>query len=127
MKESILRDKSYAFALRIVNLAKYLQTKKREFILSKQILRSGTAIGALVRESERAESTADFAHKLNIALKEADETDFWLSLLKDSDFMNEKSYVSISRDCQELISILVASIITAKKNAKRKTQNENKE
>ena len=126
MSDSILRSKSYAFALRIVNLSKYLQTKKCEYVLSKQILRSGTAIGALVRESERAESKADFAHKLNIALKEADETDFWLSVLHDSGYINTKSHVSMIKDCQELISILVASIITAKKNiAAEKANNKN--
>ena len=77
MKNNIIRDKSFDFAIRIVNLYKYLTDNKREFILSKQLLRSGTSIGALVRESEHAESKADFIHKLSIALKEANETDYW--------------------------------------------------
>ena len=125
IKKSVLRDKSYAFALRIVKLAHHLCEKNREYILSKQILRSGTAIGALVRESERAESKLDFAHKLNIALKEACETDYWLSLLKDSDLINEKSHMSLFKDCQEWISILVASINTANKNNRQNNQKSN--
>jgi four helix bundle protein len=81
MKENIVKEKSFCFAVRIVNLSKYLVEQKREFVLSKQILRSGTAIGALIRESEHAESKADFIHKLSIALKEANETDYWIDLL----------------------------------------------
>lgn len=80
MKENVIKSKSFAFALRIVKLYKYLSTTHNEYVLSKQLLRSGTAIGALVRESEHAESKADFIHKLSIALKEANETDYWLEL-----------------------------------------------
>ncbi len=81
MKENIVKNKSYQFAIRIVNLYKYLIVDKKEFVLSKQLLRSGTAIGALIREGEHAESNADFIHKLSIALKEANETSYWIELL----------------------------------------------
>ena len=92
MKESPLKDKSYAFAIRIVRLSQYLQNHKKEFILSKQLLRSGTAIGALIRESEFAQSKADFIGKMSISLKEANETAYWLSLLKDPGYINEKMF-----------------------------------
>ncbi|MDR1679560.1 MAG: four helix bundle protein [Prevotellaceae bacterium] len=118
-ESSILHIKSYNFAIRIVNLSTFLQTQKKEFVLNKQILRSGTAIGALVRESEFAQSNADFINKLSIALKEANETDFWLNLLKDTSFIEENSYNSLAKDCSELIAILVASINTVKNNLKQ--------
>ena len=92
MKENAIRDKSFAFALRVVKLAKYLEVEKREFVLSKQVLRSGTAIGALVREAEHAESQADFVHKMNIALKETNETIYWLDLLHQGDYLDKQSY-----------------------------------
>lgn len=82
MTKSILKDKSYLFAIRIVKLSQFLQNEKKEFVLSKQILRSGTAIGALIREAEFGQSKADFTSKMNIALKEANETDYWNLLLK---------------------------------------------
>lgn len=116
--ESILHIKSYQFAVRIVNLSTFLQTEKKEYILNKQIIRSGTAIGALVRESEFAQSKADFINKLSIALKEANETDYWLCLLKDTAFIDEKSYNSLTTDCNELIALLVSSIKTVKNNQK---------
>jgi four helix bundle protein len=109
-----VREKSFAFALRIVKLAKYLQTEKKEFVLSKQILRSGTAIGALVREAEHAQSKADFSHKMSIALKEANETDYWLDLLHQSDYLATDSYASIQPDIQELIKLLVSIVKTSK-------------
>jgi four helix bundle protein len=115
MGKSILRDKSYAFAIRIVKLSKYLQAEKKEFILSKQLLRSGTAAGALIKEAEFGQSKPDFINKLNIALKEANETDYWLSLLKDTGYLDELKYKSLSADCTELIKMLIASINTAKK------------
>ena len=98
MKENIVKDKSFAFALRVVNLAKFLETKKREFVLSRQVLRSGTAIGALVREAEHAESKADFIHKMSIALKEANETEYWLELLYKGEYIGEPSFTSIHSD-----------------------------
>ncbi|MDR0546288.1 MAG: four helix bundle protein [Dysgonamonadaceae bacterium] len=112
--DSILNSKSYSFAVHIVKLTQYLQKEKLEYVLSKQILRSGTAIGALVRESEFGQSKADFANKLSIALKEANETDYWLSLLKDTDYINEKLFESLQSDCNQLISILISSIKTIK-------------
>src|SRR5258708_37217298 len=94
MKENTVKDKSFAFALQVVKLAKYLEGRK-EFVLSKQVLRSETAIGALVREAEHAESKADFVHKLSIALKEANETLYWLELLHRGEYIYEKSIRSI--------------------------------
>ena len=120
MKNNVIKDKSYKFALRVINAYKFLSEDKREFVLSKQMLRSGTAIGALVREAEQAQSKADFISKMNIALKEANETEYWLMLLKDSDYIDEKSFVSIHKDCDELIRLLISIIKTSK------TTNENK-
>jgi four helix bundle protein len=114
MHDNILKNKSYSFSIRIIKLSQYLIEKKQNWVLSKQVLRSGTAIGALVRESEFAERTADFVHKLHIALKEAGETDYWLSLLKDTDYITAKMYDSIAAECRELIKILTASIKTIK-------------
>ena len=116
MRNNVIHDKSYAFALRIVKAYKYLSENKREYVLSKQVLRSGTAIGALVKESEHAQSKADFINKLSIALKEANETAYWLTLLKDGDFIDENSFFSIKTDCDEIIKILVAIIKTSKDN-----------
>jgi four helix bundle protein len=112
--ESVLKDKSYAFSIRIVKLCRYLCDEKKEFVLSKQLLRSGTSIGALIREAEFGQSKADFASKMSIALKEANETDYWLNLLKDTGYLNEKMFTSISNDCRELIKLLVATVKTAK-------------
>lgn len=114
MKENVIKSKSFAFALRIVKLYKYLSTTHNEYVLSKQLLRSGTAIGALVRESEHAESKADFIHKLSIALKEANETDYWLELLYQSKYINEIEYDSIKVDTEEVIKLLVSIIKTSK-------------
>ena len=115
MKESILKDKSYQFAIRIVKLAQRLQTEKKEYVLSKQLLRSGTAVGALIREAEFGQSRADFIHKLSIGLKEANETNYWLCLLNDTGYMNEEEFNQMQNTCQELIAMLVASIKTLKK------------
>ena len=115
MKESILKIKSYKFAIRIVKLYQFLSGEKKEFVLSKQILRSGTAIGALIREAEFAQSKADFTNKMNVALKEANETSYWLEILKDTDYLNEKIFQSLHSDCEELIKMLVSSVKTSKK------------
>ena len=124
MGKSILRDKSYLFAIRIVKLSQLLQTDKKEFVLSKQVLRSGTAIGALVREAEFAQSKADFIHKLHIALKEANETEYWLSILFDTNYIEKSLSESLIADCKELIALLVSSIKTLKtKNEKLKVEN----
>jgi four helix bundle protein len=114
MKESPLKIKSYAFALRIVKLCQYLNKEKNEYILSKQVLRSGTAIGALISEARFGQSKADFISKMFIALKEANETDYWICLLKDSKYIDEKLYKSLASDINELISMLVATVNTAK-------------
>ena len=115
MNESILKTKSYDFAIKIVKTCKEL-CERRERILSKQLLRSGTAIGALVREAEFGQSKADFSSKLNIALKEANETDYWLSLLKDTGYIDDTAFQQLSPLCKELIRMLVASIKTIKNN-----------
>jgi len=113
-KPNVVKDKSFAFALRIVKLAKYLQEQKREFVLSKQVLRSGTAIGALIREAEHAQSKADFISKMSIALKEANETDYWLDLLHQSEYITTENHASIHPDIQELIKLLVSIVNTSK-------------
>ena len=113
-KESVLRVKSYAFAVRVVRLSQYLVTDHKEYVLSKQILRSGTAIGALVREAEYGISKADFRNKMSIALKEANETEYWLLLLRDTDYINEKLFRSLSTDCVELLKILIATVKTSR-------------
>ena len=114
--DSTLHAKSYAFALRVIGLSKFLREQKQDYVLSKQILRSGTAIGALVRESEFAQSQADFINKLSVSLKEANETDYWLNLLKDSGYIDEKSFLSMEDDCGDLIALLISSIKTVKNN-----------
>jgi len=113
--KSVLRDKSYVFSIRIVRLMQYLQCERKEYVLSKQILRSGTSIGANVKEAEFGQSNSDFIHKMSIALKEANETDYWLSILHDTDYINTDLYQSLQNDCKELIAILVASLKTLKK------------
>ena len=114
MKESILKTKSYDFALGIIKMTRELNENKREFVLSKQALRSGTAIGALVREAEFGQSLADFSSKLSIALKEANETEYWLSLLKDSGYIGNDAFIELDTQCVELIRILVASVKTSR-------------
>lgn len=115
MKPSILKDKSFAFALRVVRLSQELQQNQKEFVLSKQVLRSGTAIGALVREGEFAQSKSDFINKLSIALKEANETEYWILLLQEAKLIKDELADSLQSDCKELIAMLVASVKTAKK------------
>ncbi|MBK9215349.1 MAG: four helix bundle protein [Chloracidobacterium sp.] len=111
-RESVLRTKSYAFGVRVVRLSQFLVSEHREYVLSRQILRSGTAIGALVREAEYGISKADFRNKMSIALKEANETEYWLSILRDTDYLDEKLFRSLSVDCVELIKILIATVKT---------------
>ena len=109
-----LKEKSFAFSLRVVKLYQYLTDTHKEYVLSKQLLRSGTAIGALVREAKYAQSKADFLHKLTIALKEANETAYWLDLLFQSNYITDKMYQSIQPDIDTLLSILIASTKTIK-------------
>ena len=115
-KKSILKDKSFAFAIRIVKLYKHLCESKKEFVLSKQLLRSGTAVGALVREAQNAESKPDFIHKLGIAQKECDETIYWIELLNETEFINEKVFERIYNEAFEILKMLRSAIITSKKN-----------
>jgi four helix bundle protein len=116
-ERSLLLEKSEVFAGRIIKMYQYLTSQKHELILSKQVVRSGTSIGANVTESRNAQSTADFINKLNIALKEADETLFWIKSLYEGGYLNEKEYKSIYNDADELVKILVSSIKTLKKKA----------
>jgi len=102
------------FSIRIVNLYKFLNQEKKEFVISKQLLRSGTSVGANVRESEHAESKADFIHKLSIALKEANEKEYWLDLLKETDYLKESEYISIQENIKEILKLLVSIIKTTK-------------
>lgn len=115
--ESPLKEKSYAFAIQFVKLVRQLQREHKEYVFSRQILRSGTAIGALVREAEFGQSRADFLSKMSFALKEANETGYWLSLLKDTKFIHEEQYSRLSPDCRELIAMLVATVKTTKRGA----------
>ncbi len=114
MKENVIKEKSFAFALRIVKLYKYLCDTKKEFVLSKQLLRSGTSIGANIRESEHGQSKADFIHKISIALKETNETDYWLELLFQGGYLEEKMFLSIKQDCEEILKILTAIVKTSR-------------
>jgi len=114
MRESVLKIKSYKFAIRVVKLYQFLIKEKKEFVLSKQILKSGTAIGALIREAEFAQSRADFTNKMNIALKEASETIYWLEILKDTGYIDDKLFSSLNNDCEELIRMLVSTVKTSK-------------
>lgn len=107
-RENVVCDKSYAFALRVIKVYKFLTFERKEFVLSKQLLRSGTSIGANVEEAIAASSKADFVHKLNIAAKEARETTYWLRLLKDSEYLPEKAFDSIYEDGIEIRRILAA-------------------
>lgn len=110
----VLKDKSFQFAIRTVNLYKYLKDEKKEFTLSKQLLRSGTAIGAMYREAEFAESKSDFIHKLAIAQKECNESLYWLELLKVTDYLKEEEFQSLHENASELMKLLTSSIKTAK-------------
>ena len=115
MSDSILKDKSLTFAVRIVRLSQHLKDEKREYVLGKQILRSGTSVGANVRESRNAESDLDFIHKLAIAQKECDETCYWLELLYLTEYLSEKEYHSLNNDAIELLKMIKSVIITVKK------------
>ncbi|MFC1622478.1 four helix bundle protein [Patescibacteria group bacterium] len=116
MSESILKIKTYKFAIRIVNLYKYLCKEKRDYVISKQILRSGTSIGALNREAEFAQSKLDFINKLSIALKEANETIYWIELLFETNYITPEMYEGMKRDCEEIIKMLISSVKTTKSN-----------
>ena len=112
--KNIVKDKSFAFALRVVKLFQFLCNKKQEYIMSKQLMRSGTAVGALVREAEHAESKADFIHKMAIAQKEANESAYWLELLHQSHYLTDAEFNSIISDQQEIGKLLSSIILTSK-------------
>ena len=116
MNDNPVKDKSYKFAVRIIRLYKYLAEEKREYVLSRQVLRAGTSIGANVKEALQGESRADFIHKLSIALKEASETEYWLELLQETEYIDEASFNSIQPDCVELIKLLTSIIKSSKSN-----------
>jgi len=113
-KDNVIKTKSFLFAVKVVKLYKFLTEEKKEFIISKQLLRSGTSIGANVREAEHAESKADFIHKLSISLKEANETEYWLDLLNETNYLNNSEYISIQKDIKELLKLLISIIKTSK-------------
>ena len=112
---NVIADKSFKFAVRIVNLYKYLNAQKKELVLSKQLLRCGTSIGANVAEAQNAQSTADFLSKLNIALKEATETKYWIRLLRETEYLSEEQFQSVFQDCTELEKLLVSIVKSIKK------------
>lgn len=112
--ENIIKEKSFAFAIRIVRMYKHLSSEKREFVLSKQLLRSGTSIGALVMEAEHGQSKADFLNKMNVALKEANETEYWIRLLKATDYLSQEEYNSIHNDSVEILRILATIVKSTK-------------
>ena len=114
-----IKDKSFKFAIRIVNLYKYLCNEKQEYVLSKQLLRSGTSIGANVSEAVRAQSKLDFVSKMNIALKEANETEYWISLLYETSFIDETQYNSLHKDIDEIVFMLISICKTTNENLKK--------
>jgi four helix bundle protein len=114
IKDNVVKTKSFDFAVRIVKLYQYLCCDKKEFVLSKQLLRSGTSIGAMIREAEHAESKQDFIHKFAIAQKEANEVVYWLELLKATDYLNEKEYENINNDAISILKLITSIIKTTK-------------
>ena len=112
--DNIIVDKSKNFAIRIVKLYKYLNEEKKEYVLSKQLLRSGTSIGANVKEAVRGQSTVDFTAKMSIALKEASESEYWLEILHETEYLTEQQFDSIYADCKDLIKILMSIVKSAR-------------
>jgi four helix bundle protein len=115
MKENLIKEKSFSFALRIVKLYQFLTSEKKEYVLSKQVLRSGTSIGANIREAEHGESKSDFTHKMSISLKEANETVYWLDLLVHGEYLSQEEYNSINEDAIEILKMLIAIVKSSKK------------
>ena len=116
MKENVIKQKSKIFAVRVVKLYRHLLEKKNEYIMSKQLMRSGTAIGALISESEYAETKKDFIHKMAVAQKEANETIYWLDLLKDTDYLTQEEFESINNDATEMLKLITSIIKTSKQS-----------
>ena len=116
-KDNSIAEKSMVFAVRVVGLYRYLNEKKRECVMSKQVLRSGTSIGANVREANSAQSKADFIAKMSIALKECDETGYWLELLSRTGFLSREEYISVESDCRELFAMITAILKSARRGS----------
>jgi four helix bundle protein len=116
---NLVAEKSYSFAIKIIRMYKSLSENKREFVMSKQLLRSGTAIGALIKEAQHAQSKADFLNKMTIALKEANETEYWLMLLRDTDYISDDQFTSINNKCDEVLRLLVSIVKSCKVSLKR--------
>lgn len=116
MRENVVKNKSFGFAVRVVKLYQYLCEDKKEFVISKQLLRSGTSVGAMVREAEHAESKPDFKHKMAIAQKEINETIYWLELLQATDYLNNEQFQSLNADAIEIIKLITSIIKTTKNN-----------
>lgn len=114
MKENIVKSKSFAFAIRIIKLYQYLVSEKKEFVMSKQVLRSGTSVGAMIRESEYSESRADFIHKISIAQKEINESMYWLELLNETSFIEQSHFEDLHTDAVEIIKIITSILKTSK-------------
>ena len=114
-QDSILKTKSFNFAVRTIKLYQYLKKKYGEYEIAQQVIRAGTSIGALVREAEFAESRKDFIHKLYIGLKEANEIDYWLELLHTTEYINKRMFDSMKRDTEEILKMLVSSVKTIKR------------
>ena len=114
MSDNILLDKSFSFAIKVVNIFKELSKEHKEYVLSKQLLRSGTSIGAMAREAQHAESKADFIHKLSIGLKEANETEYWIDLLFHTNYIDSKTYKSLDSDIKEILRLLISIIKSSK-------------
>jgi four helix bundle protein len=121
-RDNLIVEKSKAFAIRSIRLFQYLQNDKKEFILSKQLLRSATSIGANVKEAVRGQSSKDFRSKLSIALKEASETEYWLELLVETDYISKTQFDTIQADCVEIIKILTSILNTSLKNSSETTE-----
>ncbi len=118
-KKNVIKDKSFAFALRVVKLFRFLCDEKKEYIMSKQLMRSGTSVGAMIREAEHAESKSDFVHKMAIAQKECNETAYWLELLYQSGYLNKTEFESLINDQKEMAKVLSSIILTTKQMDKR--------
>ena len=114
MSKSIIKDKTFSFAVKTVDMYKNLKDSKREYVMSKQILKSGTSIGANVREALNAESINDFIHKLSIAQKECDETLYWLELLYKSEYINESEFIEYKNECDEILKVIKSIILSTK-------------
>ena len=118
MKENVVKTKSFAFTVRVVKLYQYLCEQKKEFVLSKQLLRSGTSVGAMVREAEHAETKNDFKHKMGIAQKEINESIYWLELLKETDYLTKEQFESVNNDAVEIIKLITSIIKSTKASIK---------